>query len=217
MTMTSRITKLSFTGAVAAAFALFAAEPAAARSAVYYSSQTFGSTMPGDLSLANGAGPTISLGNWLALVFSQPFGVTRTDTVSIFTIAPRIGDARLLISFGRYNGGAPIIIDSRQVNAGNVLTVGNLFQQGCSGLGGCDYIRIETIRQRRGADGAGIDYVDVNGEITDVTEPRPEPATWALMILGFAGVAMRLKSARSRRVKALRGLAPTNGLVGTPS
>jgi hypothetical protein len=198
MTMTRRITKLSFFGVAAAAFTVFAAEPASARSAVFYSSQTFGPTMPHDLSQANGSGPIVSIGNWLALVFSQPFGVSRSDTVSIFTFPPRVGDARLQISFGRYNGGAPIIIDSRQVNAGNVLTIGNLFQQGCSGLGGCDYIRVETIRQRRGADGAGIDYVNVNGEVTEVTEPKPEPATWALMILGFAGVALRLKALRRR-------------------
>lgn len=144
----------------------------------------------------DGLGQLVPLGEWISLLFSQPFGVTNTDTVSIFTLAPPVGDARLTISFGSYNNGSPIFIETKSVNAGNTLTVNNLFQRGCSALGGCDFIFITTTRQRNGATGATVDYVSVNGEPTDVTAPTPEPSVWAMMIFGFAGVAWRLKAMR---------------------
>ncbi len=153
----------------------------------------------------DGAGALVTLGEWISLLFTQPFGVSRSDTVSIFTLAPPVGDARLTISFGRYNNGSPIFVDTKSVNAGNTLTVNNLFQQGCSALGGCDFIFITTTRQRRGATGATVDYVSVNGETTEVTAPTPEPSTWAMMILGFAAVAWRLKAYRGSSLSSAKG------------
>lgn len=157
----------------------------------------------------DGAGSFVGLTEWISLLFAQPFGVSKTDTVSIFTLAPPVGDARLTISFGRYNNGSPIFVDTKSVNAGGVLTVNNLFQQGCSALGGCDFIFITTTRARRGATGATVDYVNVNGVATEVTAPTPEPSTWALMIMGFAGLAFRLKAARG----AYRG-SPSSSAKG---
>lgn len=160
----------------------------------------------------DGAGALVGLGEWISLLFAQPFGVSKTDTVSIFTVAPPVGDARLTISFGRYNNGSPIFVDTKSVNAGNTLTVNNLFQQGCSALGGCDFIFITTTRARRGVTGATVDYVSVNGETAEVTAPTPEPSTWAMMILGFAAVAWRLKAARA----AYRGSSPSSA-KGAPA
>jgi len=37
------------------------------------------------------------------------------------------------------------------------------------------------------------------GDIFGPSSPVPEPSTWALMILGFAAVALRLKASRTRR------------------
>ena len=186
-------------GALACACASVGA--AQARTAEFYSSTPYGPAALTSLSSATDkAGPLITLDNWIALLFDQPFGTSRSDTVSIFTLPPPAGDARLTVSFGRIVAGLPIIIETRSFNAGNTLTIGNLFQQGCFALGGCNYIFIETTRQRRGAPGAVVDYVSVNGEPTDVVEPTPEPAVWAMMMMGFAGVAWRMKAVRRRRL-----------------
>lgn len=191
----------------AATFALAAiclgADPAFARTATFTSSSPYDQAALTSFSTAgDGAGPLLTLDNWIALVFDQPFGTERGDTVSIFTLPPPAGDARLTVSFGSLIAGLPVIIETRSFNAGNTLTIGNLFQQGCFALGGCNYIFIETTRQRRGAPGATVDYVSVNGEPTEVVEPTPEPAVWAMMMMGFAGVAWRMKAERRRRLAA---------------
>lgn len=191
---------------LSACLVLLVAGRAEAATATYDSSISYTAgpmtalSTPGD-----GLGQLVPLGEWISLLFSQPFGVSRTDTVSIFTLAPPVGDARLTISFGVFNNGSPVFADTRTVNAGATLTMNSLFQRGCSALGGCDFIYITTTRQRNGATGATVDYVSVNGEATDVTAPTPEPSVWALMILGFAGIAWRLKARRRYSVSSAYG------------
>ncbi|MDZ7626782.1 MAG: PEP-CTERM sorting domain-containing protein [Parvularculaceae bacterium] len=195
-----KLSTLSRGGLAAAALAIFAAAPAQARTAEFFSSSPYGPSALTALSSAtDGAGPLVTLDNWIALLFDQPFGTSRSDSVSIFTLPPPVGDARLTVSFGRIVGGLPVFVETRSFNAGNTFTIGNLFQQGCFALGGCNYIFIETTRQRRGAPGAVIDYVSVNGEPTEVIEPTPEPAIWAMMMIGFAGIAWRMKTIRRAR------------------
>lgn len=175
--------------------------PAFARTAEFTSSFGYDDATLGAFSTAgDNAGALVTLDNWIALLFDQPFGTSRSDTVSIFTLPPPLGDARITVSFGRLVAGLPVFVDTRSFNAGNTLTVNNLFQQGCFALGGCNYVFIETTRQRRGAPGATIDYVSVNGETTEVVEPTPEPAVWAMMMMGFAGVAWRMKRQRRRNI-----------------
>jgi hypothetical protein len=173
--------------------------PAHASTAVFTEPATLTASDVAALSTSgDAAGVNLALGEVLALLFDTPFGVSKSDSVSIFTLPPTTGAARLTINFGSYNGGSPVFAATRFVNAGSTLTVGNLFQQGCSAFGGCDYIEIITSRTQRGATGAEIDYVDVNGEVVSVAAPTPEPATWLMMIVGFALVAMRLKAIRFR-------------------
>ena len=130
----------------------------------------------------------------LTIVLDTPFATTRADNnISIFTLAPPSGTALVTVSFGSFNNGSPQIVRSRQVQAGSSVDVGNLFQRGCGVLGGCDYIEIVTTRTRRGAEGATIDYIEVNGEVVEVSAPTPEPATWLLMIIAFSFVAARAK------------------------
>ncbi len=187
---------------IAAAALACGATPAFARTATFTSSLGYDDGALGAFSTAgDSAGALLTLDNWIALLFETPFGTARSDTVSIFTLPPPVGDARLTVSFGRLVGGLPVFVETRSFNAGNSLTIGNLFQQGCFALGGCNYIFIETTRQRRGAPGAVVDYVSVNGEPTEVIEPTPEPAVWAMMMLGFAGVAWRMKSARKKATR----------------
>lgn len=181
---------------IAAFAATLAFAPAAkARTATYDSSMPF---TPGPMTAlstpGDGAGQSVPLNQWFSLLFTQPFGVSKTDSVSVYTLPSTGGVATLSISFGRYNNGSPVFVDTKSVNAGGALTVSNLFQRGCSAFGGCDYIFIQTTKTKGGATGATVDYVSVNGETTDVAAPTPEPETWALMIIGFAGVAWRLKA-----------------------
>lgn len=166
-----------------------------------------GRLTPGEIAAVSTAGDRagvlIGLEQTFALLFDQPFGnVRNADSITIFTLAPRAGDARAVISFGVYNNGSPIILRSQNVNAGNSFRISNLFQAGCVLFGGCDFISITTDRARRGAEGVVVDYIDVNGEVTEVVAPAPEPAAWALLILGFAGLAWRLKAARRRPIRA---------------
>jgi len=204
-----RLKKSSRLARVAAALAatiVVAASEANARTATFDSSQPY---VPGPMTslstAGDGAGVFIGFNQWISLLFDQPFGVSRSDTVSIFTLPPTIGNARLTVSFGRFNGGSPVFADTRQVSAGNILTINNLFQRGCAALGGCDFILITTTRARNGATGATVDYVSVNGEVTEVTAPTPEPSTWAMMILGFAAIAWRLKAQRASPPSSAKG------------
>ncbi|MCB2112118.1 MAG: hypothetical protein R3C42_02525 [Parvularculaceae bacterium] len=186
--------KRAFCAALAGSV-LFGGASAQAATAIYDSSMPYTSGPLTELSTAgDGLGQLVPLGEWFSLLFSQPFGVSRSDSVSIFTLAPPRGAARVRISFGAYNSGSPIFVVTRSVRAGRTLTVNNLFQQGCSALGGCDFIFISTIRQRRGANGATVDYVSVNGETTAVTAPTPELSVWSMMILAFGGLAWRMKA-----------------------
>ena len=125
----------------------------------------------------------------------------------MFTIAPTTGAARFTISFGRYNAGAPIVTASRNVNAGGTVTVKNLFQSGCNAFGGCDFIMITTDRANRGASGAAVDYVSVNGEPVVAVSPTPEPSAWLLMIVSFGMIAARAKHVRRATARASRGRA----------
>lgn len=194
-------------GAIAAivAFAL-AATPAAARTATFDSSEPF---QPGPMislsTAGDRAGAFLALNQWISLTFAQPFGVARSDSVSIFTLAPPTGRARFTISIGRYNNGQPVFVDTTRIRAGRVLTINNLFRNGCSALGGCDFILITMTRTRGGAPGGTVDYVSVNGEVTEVTAPTPEPSTWAMMIVGFALVAARLKAQRASSPSSANG------------
>ena len=146
------------------------------------------------------AGASLGLGDTLALVFDSPFATAPGDNVSVFTLRPDVGAARFRIRFGVFNNGAPTFVFSRNRRAGARLSVNNLFQRGCSAFGGCDYIEITLTRTRRGATGAEVDYVSVDGEVTEVASPTPGPGAWAMMIVSFAGTGWRLKALRRRRV-----------------
>jgi hypothetical protein len=211
--MTMARGRLAALAAVAAASALLAASPAGARTAVYLAPPALA---PAELSAASasgdGLGLTIGLNETLAILFSQPLGlVQNSDTITIFTLPPPSGDARGTISIGAYNGGAPIIVRTRNINSGNSISIGNLFQLGCAQIGGCDFVAITTDRARRGASGVVLDYIDVNGEVTEITAPAPEPRAWALMILGFVALAARLKLRRVRARPSQPRLSPSSG------
>ena len=147
-------------------------------------------------------GYLIGLNQTLGIVLDAPVAANSTTNVTIFTLPPASGTARARVRIGTYNNGSPTFVASRNLQAGHTLDVSNIFQSGCQLLGGCDYIEITTTFTRRGAQGVEIDYILVDGELVEVTGAQPEPGVWALLIIGFAGTAMRLKSLRRRRLRA---------------
>ena len=200
---------------MAAAAALFAAiGPASARTASFVSPATLsGAELAAVSTRGDSRGLTVGLGQSFSIVFDQPIGLIKNaDNVSIFTLAPPVGSARAVISIGRYNSGSPIILRTQNLNSGNTFSIGNLFQIGCAQIGGCNFVSITTDRTQRGAAGVVVDYIVVNGEVTDVTSPTPEPRTWALMIIGFIAVAARLKRRRAAMGNAYGPLlSPSSG------
>jgi hypothetical protein len=181
--------------AMAAAALLCAATPAHALTATFSSSQPTSNAQIQSLSKTqDAAGPFLGLGQWIGLLFAQPFATTRGETVSVFTLAPPNGAAQFTVSIGRYNNGAPVFVSTRNIAAGSTLTVTNLFQAGCSVFGGCDFIEITTRTANRGATGASVDYVSVNGEPVIAASPTPEPSTWTMMLVGFLLVGLRAKA-----------------------
>ncbi|HNR77675.1 MAG TPA: hypothetical protein PKM48_11135, partial [Parvularculaceae bacterium] len=80
----------------ALAAAVLAGGQARAATATFDSSMPYAPGPMTTLSTAgDGLGQLVPLGEWISLLFAQPFGVSRSDTVSIFTLAPPTGNARL--------------------------------------------------------------------------------------------------------------------------
>ncbi len=148
----------------------------------------------------DGEGFLIGLNQTLGLLFDAPILTNAGDSLTVFTLPPASGVARARILIGAYNNGAPIFVRGRNVIAGGSRTINAnaSLRNGCRLLGGCDYIAIITTRTRRGAAGVEVDYVVVDGEVVEVASPTPEPTTWALMIVAFAGVAARMKTLRRK-------------------
>lgn len=170
---------------------------ASASTATFIEPSTLSATETFALSSStDSSGVFLGLGDTLSLLFDMPFGTNRTDRVTIFTLPPSQGNVRATVSFGTFNNGSPTFVRSRNLNFGGNTSSGNLFNRGCSALGGCDYIEITVTQVRNGATGAEVDYVDVNGDITTVTAPSPEPSTWLMMITGFFLLSAKLKKGR---------------------
>lgn len=105
-----------------------------------------------------------------------------------FTIAPTTGLTNL--------NGAPSIFEFTQVPGTGIFSVPtDTFASGCSTIGGCNTIVIGTSGFGATSTGGAID----GGTLTfaAVVAASPEPTSWALMILGFFGVAWRLKLQRA--------------------
>lgn len=186
----------------AVAIACVVSAPASAATATFIEPSSIGASDLDALSAAgDGGGFLIALGETLAILLDPAIAADTENSISIFSAAPANGTAFATIRIGSYNNGSPEFVASRNFKAGNSVNIGNLLQNGCQLLGGCDYIEIVTTRTTKGAAGVEIDYVTVDGEVVAVTSPTPEPATWALMIVAFAGLAARLKARRRRCVR----------------
>jgi hypothetical protein len=71
---------------------------------------------------------------------------------------------------------------SPPANGGQTAVVGTFTSSGDSAAAGSYFVEIT------GVSGGGSLRLAIDGNVTAVTDPVPEPSTWAMMLLGFAGL-----------------------------
>lgn len=194
MTMATRII-------IVAAAAMLAAFPARAATTIYAASvfsQTNVINASNALFSANGGAATILAGGDLVLQYANPL----TGSGVAATLLPFAGPAAnfVTISVGEIIGGVATFsagsLAFADMGAGGVQNLD--LSALCSTISatGCSLLRIQNIASF-GTPGVLLDGV------SGVTN-APEPAAWALMMLGFAGIGWRLKEARKRKTNSAR-------------
>ena len=90
------------------------------------------------------------------------------------------------------NGGATVNVYAQVGAAGLVTVFLDPFLASCQSIGGCNALVF------------GNSTFSANGSffrLSSLVASTPEPSAWALMMLGFAGLAARMKAARARKAK----------------
>ncbi len=172
--------------------ACIAALPAKAASTVFGAS-VFSETGVTDsanaLGAADGAAAVIGSGGELVLQYDLP--LTGSDLA--LSVLENVGGVNFVqLSIGEVVGGVATFFGSTAVvdgGAGFTLSADIANMCSVASATGCSLLRIQNLA---GIGGGGL-FVDSLSAVTNV----PEPAAWLLMILGFAGVAARLKAVRN--------------------
>jgi len=168
---------------------LWAAAPAHAATTVYVDSSSplyggFANAVNSSNALgpADGNSAFVPLGGFIAFQVNPFF----TDVNFNMTV-------RLYV--GRTNGaGGFTALNSRffTVSSGVFNFSSTVLTNYCIGLGGCDTFITQA-------------WTGTTFSLDSVPNVNPEPSAWALMIMGFAGVAWRMKALRAGRRSVLRG------------
>ncbi|MCH8614666.1 PEPxxWA-CTERM sorting domain-containing protein [Sphingomonas sp. SM33] len=152
----------------------------------YYSGNILNGS-PTDIALQQGAiaalpGSFTWDGNWTGLVNAGDVIGSLTNTNQINFGQTLFGETIIGAHFGN--------IDDNLGNSGNV-SVFWLFNFGTTGA---DYVVLDNIR---GFSNAALYTTGSGGGV-------PEPATWAMMLVGFAGAGMALRRSRRSNAKLLQ-------------
>lgn len=196
MTMATRIL------IVVAAAMTQAVLPARAATTVFASSvysQTNVTNATDALFSTNGAAALILSGGELVLQYNNPL----TGAGVGATLLPFAGPAAnfLSVSVGEVIGGVATFsagsIAFADMGAGGLQSLNLSALCATVSATGCSLVRVQNIAAF-GTPGALIDG------ISGVSN-APEPAVWAMMMLGFAGVGWRLKTARRSQIRRTSG------------
>ncbi len=181
------------------ALTLFGASAAIAATTLYTDSSNFGG-WPNALNPGNSVGPpdglsaTVPNGGWIAFQESSLFSTGNTS----LTVTSVTGSGNTRFYVGRSNGaGWFSALNNRTVTLTtgvNILPTSAAQSAFCTGIGGCDVFVVQAF--------GGTTFA-----LDAALGPSPEPSAWALMILGFVGVAGRLKVLRQRGVTPSVGSA----------
>lgn len=172
--------------------AALSAMPAKAATTIYASSVFSSSSTlnPGQaLGLPNSAEGLVQPLGDIVLKYAYPLTGASISTY----LLPTAGFNVLAVSIGEVIGGIAtfsgefVMVDS---GVGGTLTADLTSHCASVSAAGCSLLRIRNAGSLLGSAGVRLDAV--SGVTT-----APEPAVWALMIVGFIATAMRLKSVRS--------------------
>ncbi len=193
MTMATRIV-------IVALAAMLAAFPARAATTIYAASvlsQTNVTNANGALFAPDGNAATILSGGELVLQYVHPLtGQGFAATLLALPTSPAfnflsISVGEIIGGVATFSAGASPFVD---MGAGGVINLDLTALCATVSATGCSLVRIQNLASF-GTPGALLDGV------SGVTN-APEPAAWALMMLGFAGIGWRLKTARKRILNA---------------
>ena len=171
-----------FVMAFAAATVLLAAQPAAASHIFFYNVKLDGVALDSTSGVTN---PTFNVGVGQSLTFTaDAFG--NPDTLNVTLSGAPVTNPLLLIAFG---GGGPMPISGGFIFnvAGNYMA--NLFID--FPTSDPDYFTPNFSEQN----GATLPF---NVNVAGV----PEPGVWAMMLMGFFGTGVMVRSRRSRETRA---------------
>ena len=168
---------------------------------------TFGPTNPGGVVTLAPAGPGAvaspvtfdveGTGEFtITFSFFNPFNPARANASASFNFDPDV----LVFTGGNFSSGGTSAI-------GGVAGVGSSIQVDRAGLtGGVQTLTLLGRLNSAGTPSGGNNFARVGGSITltNIAPVVPEPATWALLILGFGAVggALRRRSGAIRVSKA---------------
>lgn len=182
--------------------AVFAAAGGAQAATTIYPASTFGNSGVGGAGGLVGNTPSVTQidrNDSIGLAFGQAI-TNYSLTFAIASVTPQA--TYLWVRFGRFQGGAftsaPVLGLLAPNGAGTqniyVLIAGPgayqinslVYSPGCAAIGGCNAVAFGNSTFSAAGARFGVSTVGAT----------PEPGAWALMIIGFVGVAARLKAAR---------------------
>ena len=175
-----------------------------AATTIYANGADFGwpnTTNPTDaLGTPDGAAASLSNGGWLA--FQTDTSFTNTDTSMQFLGLTGTGTIRFYVGTSNNNGWfSALNYITLQVVNGLVQINSNVLNNFCTSLGGCDIFIIQNIS----GGNLQLDAADLS---VNFVAPTPEPASWALMMVAFFLVALRLKAERKKKRQNQNSRAP---------
>ena len=162
--------------------------PAFADTTVYTDSSNFGAwpnavNSGNSVGAADGNSATIPNGGWIAYQVTTSF----TSVDFYLKLTSSAGSGTALFYVGRTNGaGWFSALNNRTIaltSGANVLSTNTTQTNFCVSLGGCDVFVVQA-------------WAGTTLGLDSAVAANPEPSAWALMILGFGGLAWRMKALR---------------------
>lgn len=190
-------------------FFLFTASAEAATS-VYANGGSFGwantTNEANALGLADGSTADMGNGGWLAFQTDAPF--TTVDMTLQFAGLTGTGTIRFYVGATNNTGWfSALTFITLNITNGAVQINSATLDSYCAGIGGCNVFIVQNISGQT----LSLDSADLTANLV---APNPEPTTWAMMIVAFVLLALRLKALKRKTKNGWERPLPAAGRKG---